>query len=216
MLIAEGQKTVPSSVAAMLIGMVPVFTLLFLMIFFKKKSKKVEIFSILLGFIGIIVLSWPENTSQHFFSSIQGNILLAMAATSFAFSLILLEKLTVGSPIVHMMNVLIIASVMLIPLSLIFEQPLEMTIDASQTMYLIILGTFHAGIVYLLFNLLIRREGAVFTSLTNYIVPMIGILLGYFLLHEDLAMQHLIGIVIIVLSLIFSNENLVSAIRRKF
>lgn len=47
-LIAEGQKTVPSSVAAMLIGMVPVFTLLFLMIFFKQKNKKVEIFSILL------------------------------------------------------------------------------------------------------------------------------------------------------------------------
>lgn len=138
-----------------------------------------------------------------------------MAATSFSFSLILMEKLTTGSPIVHMRNILIIASIILTPLSFTFEQPLKLTIDASQWMYLIILGTFHAGIVYLLFNILIRKEGTVFTSLTNYIVPVIGILLGYFLSHENLDTQHFIGVLIIILSLIFLNENLVNAIRRK-
>ncbi|WP_434011045.1 hypothetical protein [Peribacillus simplex] len=38
---------------------------------------------------------------------------------------------------------------------------------------------FHAGIVYMLYNLLIQREGALFASFSNYIVPVIGIILGY-------------------------------------
>lgn len=215
-LIAQGQKTIPSSIAAMLIGMVPIFTILFLMIFFKKKSAKVEIISIVLGFIGIVVLSWPKGGLNNISGSIQGNVLVIIAAMSFGFSLILMEKLKKGSPIVHMRNILFIASGILIPLSFIFEQPLEMSMNTPQYMYLFILGTFHAGIVYLLFNLLIHRQGAVFTSLTNYIVPVIGIILGYFFLHEDLVAQHFIGMIIIIISLLFSNEKIVHLISKSW
>ncbi|AXN41073.1 hypothetical protein CN689_02135 [Peribacillus butanolivorans] len=69
--IAQGQKTVPSSVAAMLIGMVPVFTILFLIAFFKRKSTMPEITSILFGFAGIVFLSWPTHGFQNLFNSIR-------------------------------------------------------------------------------------------------------------------------------------------------
>lgn len=214
-LIAQGQKTVPSSIASMLIGMVPLFTLIFLMVLFKKKFQKIQGFSILLGFLGILILSWPTNNASDFLYSIQGNLLLIIAAMSFAFSLILMEQLTTGSSIVHMRNVLFIASIILIPIAFIFEQPLRLNIDLSQYIYLMILGTFHAGVVYLLMNLLIHQQGAIFTSLTNYIVPAIGIMLGYFILHEDLTTKHLIGVLIIGISLIFSDSKIINTIKKK-
>ncbi|MFJ7682272.1 DMT family transporter [Peribacillus butanolivorans] len=212
--IAQGQKTVPSSVAAM-IGMVPVFTILFLIAFFKRKSTMPEITSILFGFAGIVFLSWPTHGFQDLFNSIQGNILLILAAMSFGLSLIILEKLNEGSSVIHMRNVLLIASAMLIPMSLVFEQSFELDLERSQTIYLVILGIFHAGVVYALFNRLIRQEGALFTSFSNYIVPVIGMILGFFFLHEELSIQQLIGMGVIMMSLVLSDEKIITMLIRK-
>ncbi|AYA76917.1 EamA/RhaT family transporter [Bacillus sp. Y1] len=207
-LIAQGQKYVSSSIASMLIAMVPVFTLLFLTVFFRKKASQFELVSIILGFLGIVFLSWSTHGIHDLLGSIFGNALLILAAMSFALSLILMEKLEGGSPVVHMRNVLWIASIVLFPLALLFEKPLQMDINHTQILSIIILGMFHAGIVYMLYNLLIQRDGALFASYSNYIVPVIGVNLGYVVLKEPLFLQHKIGILIILFALLFSNEDI--------
>lgn len=207
-LIAQGQKYVSSSIASMLIAMVPVFTLLFLTVFLRKKASKFELVSIILGFLGIVFLSWSTHGIHGVFGNILGNALLILAAMSFALSLILMEKLEGGSPVIHMRNVLWIASIVLIPLALLFEKPLQMDINHTQILSIIILGMFHAGIVYMLYNLLIQREGALFASFSNYIVPVIGVILGYVVLKEPLFSQHKIGMLIILFALLFSNEDI--------
>ncbi|WHY88630.1 DMT family transporter [Neobacillus novalis] len=207
-LIAQGQKYVSSSIASMLIAMVPIFTLVFLALFFKKKVRKLEIVSIILGFIGIVILSWPTQGKMNVSGNIFGNVLLILAAMSFAVSLILMEKLEGGSPVLHMRNVLWIASIVLLPLAFLFEQPLQMNINNTQILYIIILGMFHAGIVYMLYNLLIQVEGVLFASFSNYIVPVIGVILGYFILNEPLLLKHKVGILIILLAVLFSNKDI--------
>lgn len=214
-LIAQGQKYVSSSIASMLIAMVPIFTLVFFALFFKKKVRELEIVSIILGFLGIVILSWPTQGMMNVSGNIFGNVLLILAAMSFAVSLILMEKLEGGSPVVHMRNVLWIASIVLLPLAILFEQPLQMNINNTQIVYIIILGVFHAGIVYMLYNLLIQEEGALFTSFSNYIVPVIGLILGYFILNEPLLLQHKMGIFIILLAVLFSNKDIFRKWARK-
>lgn len=213
--IAQGQKTVPSSIASMLIGMVPVFTILFLITFYKRKSTMPEITSILFGFAGIVFLSWPTQGFHDLFTSIQGNILLILAAMSFGLSLIIMEKLNEGSSVIHMRNVLLIASAFLIPMSLLFEQSFKLDLERSQSIYLAILGIFHAGVVYALFNRLIRKEGALFTSFSNYIVPVIGMILGFFFLHDALSIHQMIGMGIIMMSLVFSDKKIITKLIRK-
>ncbi|MED3986752.1 EamA family transporter [Peribacillus simplex] len=212
--IAQGQKSVPSSIAAVLIGMVPIFTILLLLAFFKRKSTRPEITSILFGFAGIVFLSWPTQGFQDLSNSIQGNILLILAAMSFGLSLIFMEKLNEGSSVIHMRNVLLIASALLIPISLFFEQSFKLDLARSQSIYLAILGIFHAGVVYALFNRLIRQEGALFTSYSNYIVPVIGMILGFFFLHEALSIHQLIGMGIIMMSLVFLDGKIITKLIR--
>ncbi|MBT2615893.1 MULTISPECIES: DMT family transporter [unclassified Bacillus (in: firmicutes)] len=212
--IAQGQKSVPSSIAAVLIGMVPIFTILFLPVFFKIKSTRLQITSILFGFAGIVFLSWPTQGIQELSNSIQGNILMILAAMSFGLSLIFMEKLNEGSSVIHMRNVLLIASALLIPMSLLFEQSFKLDIAQSQSIYLAILGIFHAGVVYALFNSLIRQEGALFTSYSNYIVPVIGMILGYFFLQEELSIHQLIGMGIIMMSLVFLDKKIIIKLKR--
>lgn len=60
----------------------------------------------------------------------------------------------------------------------------------------------------MLYNLLIQEEGALFASFSNYINPVIGIILGYIILKDPLFLQHKIGIFIILLALLFSNPDI--------
>ncbi|MFJ6209109.1 DMT family transporter [Lysinibacillus sp. NPDC092081] len=203
-LIAQGQKYVSSSIASMLIATVPIITLILFVLFFKKKVSQFQFFSIFLGFLGMVILSWPTQAMSGS-GTVFGNALLLLAAISFALSLILMEKLDNRSPVIHMRNVLWITTIILLPVAFIFEQPLHLDIDRLQIASIVILGIFHAGIVYMLYNLLIKKEGALFASFSNYRVPVVGVLMGYFILNESLALQHIIGIFIILCALLLSN-----------
>lgn len=120
-----------------------------------------------------------------------------------------MEKLGAGSPIVHMRNVLGIATVILLPMAMIFEQPFQLNMSGIQVVAVTILGIFHSGIVYMLYNLLIKKEGALFASLSNYVVPVVGVLLGYFILKETLEIRQFVGICIILCALLLSKERVV-------
>lgn len=207
-LIAQGQKYVTSSNASMVIAMVPIITLILVVFFFKNKVSKFQIISILLGFAGIGILSWPTHEMDGS-STVFGNALLLLAAMSFALSLILMEKLEAGSPIVHMRNVLGIATVILLPMAMIFEQPFQLNMSGIQIVAVTVLGIFHSGIVYMLYNLLIKKEGALFASFSNYVVPVVGVLLGYFMLKEPIGIRHFVGICIILCALLLSKERVV-------
>ncbi|WP_249662443.1 EamA family transporter, partial [Lysinibacillus fusiformis] len=82
------------------------------------------------------------------------------------------------------------------PMAFILDQPLRLSINGIQVVSIVILGIFHAGIVYMLYNLLIKSEGALLASFSNYIVPVVGVLLGYLILKEMLLIKHFIGICI--------------------
>lgn len=61
----------------------------------------------------------------------------------------------------------------------------------------------------MLYNLLIKKEGALFASLSNYVVPVVGVLLGYFILKETLEIRQFVGICIILCALLLSKERVV-------
>ncbi|WP_249661718.1 DMT family transporter, partial [Lysinibacillus fusiformis] len=80
-LIAQGQKYVSSSIASILITMVPIITSVLFVLFFNKKVSSFQTISILLGFLGIIILSWPiQGVSGS--GTVLGNVLLLLAALS--------------------------------------------------------------------------------------------------------------------------------------
>ncbi|CEH29725.1 Uncharacterized protein BN1090_A2_02164 [Aneurinibacillus migulanus] len=71
----------------------------------------------------------------------------------------------------------------------------------QQTIAVIVLGTVQAGIVYMLYYILINRTGATFTSLTNYLVPLFGVILGTVFLNEDLKWNDSTALLLILISL---------------
>ena len=202
--IVQGQRYISSGMASIIIALTPVFTLFILILIRQRKFNLVEIFALILGIFGIVILSWnPEKLGLAEYVSLG---LLLIASLSFAISLVLMQNLQDDVSIHHMRNVLSIATIILIPITIFSSNTFTLHFDSLQWSSLIILGLVHSALAYVIYNILVRQYDAVFASLSNYIVPVVGVLLGVLILHEHLTLNIIIGSAVVLLSLIISQQ----------
>lgn len=205
-LVAWGQTRVSSSLASIVIGSTPLWTILIVWIVFRERLHRNQTLGVVSGFIGLMIIFAPDiGGAQTAIVSPDtvGLVALLLAAGSYAGALILMQYLPGESVICSMRNVLWIASVML--------WPMVFMTDASEIMFhvadmpaLLILGVFQTGLVYWLYNLLVHVEGPVFASFSNYLIPLVGIFLGSFLLNERLTVPMVVGVIVVIGSIIIS------------
>jgi len=207
-LISWGQSRIESSIAAILMGTIPIFTLLLApMIVGGKHWRPTTIASVISGFIGIVVLVGPSLHGGAS-NSLIGECAILGAAASVSISLLLFSRLGETSPVISVRNILGIATVPLIILSCVFEQPWNLYVDLSTLEALAILGVFCAGLVYLMFARLIQLAGSVFTSLTNYLCPLVGVLLGALVAGEAVGLNAWLALVLIAAALVINQPKL--------
>ncbi len=203
-LLVWGQQRVDSSKAAVLTSTVPIFTMIWSILFIKGKSfASSSVLSILVGFLGIIILLVP-NMQGNWFDHVIAELAILTAAASFAASLILLNKIPSGAPIRSVRNILLCAAPPLISLSVFLDDPWTITWGPTEWVLLLILGACCSGIVYVLYAILIHRAGSIFASLTNYIVPLVGVLLGVLLMGEQFTLYSGLALILIIAGLALS------------
>lgn len=201
--IAWGQKEVPSSVAAVLIGTVPLFTA-----FIASAIVKLERFtwatlvSVSVGFLGLLILLYPSLRHANFNHLIAELAILA-GGLSFAASLVVMKSMPPSVPPVKMSrNVLIIAMVMLVVYALIFHPSAFIQFDMASLWAATALGVLCSGITYLLYVLLIKQSDATFASMSNYLVPIFGAFFGVVLLNDHLAINMILALIVVLLALV--------------
>ncbi|WP_434632492.1 DMT family transporter [Chromobacterium sp. CV08] len=200
-LIVWGQQHVDSSVTAVLIGSVPILTLIFSA--FLSKNSKFSInsaMSVVLGFIGIVILVNP-NTSGLNADTLIYEIAIFAGAVSFALSLILFEKLPHGTPIRTARIILSVASVPLLVASLLLDKPWTLNWAIGGIVALMVLGIAGSALAYLLYATLVQRTGPVFTSISNFIVPMVGVILGVLVRGEQFGTKEWLALACIIAAL---------------
>ena len=80
--------------------------------------------------------------------------------------------------------------------TLILESPLKALASSM------ILGVICSGLVYVMYVLLIKKAGASFCSLSNYLVPLFGTIFGVMFMNESITLQMFVGAAFITLSLV--------------
>ncbi|UFT99946.1 DMT family transporter [Radiobacillus kanasensis] len=205
-LVAWGQQRVSSSIASILIGTTPIWTILIVSVVFRRKLSLYQTTGVVLGFIGIVFVFLPSLGDNLFSNGIAGFVALLIAGISYAGALVLMEYLPPEETVVSMRNVLYIASIMLIAITFIIENPTFATLSIEDIIDLLILGVFQTGIVYWFYNILIHIEGAVFASFSNYFIPLVGVFLGSLFLNEDVSLYMIIGLFIIIFSILISRQ----------
>jgi len=202
-LVAWGQQHVDSGIAAILMGTVAIFVIVLAVLFVKDERFSLgNVLGVGLGFVGVVVLIGPGALSG-LQDHVLGELAILGGALSFAISLTLIKRLPAEIPaIVKARNILLCASIQIVPLTLILT-PRAWSVDPTwQAMIAVLaLGTLCAGIVYILFVKLIDRAGPTFASFSNFLIPLVGVLLGVLFLGEPLKLSHVAALALIILGL---------------
>ncbi|KGK17355.1 DMT family transporter [Vibrio navarrensis] len=178
LLVAWGQQSTPSSHAAVITGMNPLLTILLAPLFLRHARLEAKsLLCGLLGFASLLYLFYPQlhTPDGHIF---YGAVAIFIAALSFALSLILVKKLDNLHPIVVARDVIVLSALQLLPIALLSSELTLSHISMSSALSSLYLGIFCGGVVYILFMQLIMSKGPAFASLSNYLVPTVGVILA--------------------------------------
>lgn len=203
-LITWGETRVSSGLAAILVGAMPIFTVLFAhWLTHDEKLTPLKLAGILAGFVGVVILFLPDLLKGATFN-LAGSVAILIAAISYALASTLARKHLSGAPHATVaLGQMIVAFIILLPMSLLIEQPWTLQPSALSFVSLFILAVVGTAFAYLMYYWLIANVGATRTSLVTYVSPVIAVLLGAILLNETIDWTTIIGLVLIIVGVGF-------------
>ena len=208
-LIAYGVQKVQSNLAAILMSSTPISATILAHIYTdKEKINFYKILGILLGFSGIVYL-FSDNlliTKDNFFSA----LMILLGSTFYVIGGILTLKISHKKNENVTASILIWGTIIILPISIIFEQPWNFTPRLDSTLSLIYLGIFPTGIAWLLRFMILKNNGVVFQSQVAFLIPIFGVILGYIFLQEIITSKVMLSLVAVVLGIYFVKKSTTS------
>ena len=205
-LIAIGTNKIDSYLAAILMSTTPISGTVLAHFFTQdEKITFLKSFGIILGFSGIVFLFFDKvviNEDNFLYA-----LITILGSTFYSIGGILTLKLRkMGNENVTTSTTLW-SFIFLIPLSLIFESPWNANPSLQSTISIIYLGVVATGFAWLLRFRILTVNGLVFQTQVAYLIPIFGVLFGYFLMDEIITWRVLISLIIIILSIYIVKKN---------
>ena len=208
--ITWGQQYVDSSLAGILMAMMPLTTVVLAHFFVQGELiTKNKLIGFFLGFIGVVILMQPELSVSTEFDWLHlfAMLLILAGAVSYAANSVIAHALPKISLSLISAGVLLMASVIIIPLSV--SQGFSWLTGTSSTAIwsVILLGIFPSGLATIIYFSVIRRAGAAFLSQINYLIPVWAVLLGILFGGEQLTIHAIIALVVILTGIAIAQKN---------
>lgn len=196
-LIAWGQQSIDSSMAAIIMALTPLNTLIVAhLATHDERLSRRKLVGLVIGFLGVGLLFSGGGNGGTAAAFAVGAIYVG--TLSYAISGVQMRKLDHLPPVVMAAGMMICSLVVSLPLAFIVEDP-DLTAASPLSLAAIFyLGLFSSGLAVVLMAWVIFRVGAVFLSLSNYLVPLVGIALGITLLDETLSLWTLFAFALIM------------------
>lgn len=198
-LIAWAQQHIDSSLAGILMAVMPLFVLT-LAHFLLPGSRltRYRIFGFMLGFAGVVIIIGPEalrGLSNN--SALWGAIAVLAAALSYSVNSIYARRLGDTNPVQLSAGMLVAASLLSLPGAAI-NMPAIVSPGFAAVGALAVLGLLSTGLATLLYFRLVQGPGPAFLSLVNYLVPICAVFSGAFLLGESVSTSVYAGMALIL------------------
>ncbi|MFD1564462.1 DMT family transporter [Haloarchaeobius amylolyticus] len=194
-----GQTIVPSAVAAVLVGLMPVFTSFISQILVPDKDISVlGIIGIMLGFVGIIFISRPD-PSHLLGGDTVGQLLVIIAAASMALGSVLTERVDSDQPAITMeaWSMFLGAIVLHIAATQTTSSPWTIQWTSSAILMLVYLSVLSSAVAYLIYFYLLRELGAFEMNFVAYVAAAFGVIIGWAALQDQITAYTLVGFVCI-------------------
>ena len=195
-LVSWAEISINTNVTGIIMGLMPITTV-FLAYFFVKEEKInfYTFLGIFIGFLGLFfLLDIISNKNINLFP----HYAVILATISFAVATIYARKIPNFNPLYILTGSTYFACIILLPLVLIFEDPMNASPTNQSIIFGVVLGILNTAIGGLIFFKLIKLTGAAFTSTVNFITPFVAVIWGYVFLNESLNSNQTLGFLFIL------------------
>ena len=199
-LINWGEQYVDSSLASLLNGMVPLFTIILAQILLVDERMTMnKVKGIALGLVGLLVLTYPSLRD-----GVQGTTLgvlaIAIATLSYGIGLVYIRKHLTKVPSIHAPAAqLLSVTIYLVPAAIIMEPGFEVGCVSWESYASVgVLGVFGTAIAFILYFRLIERTNAGYASTVTFLMPIYGVILGAIFLNEEITLWMIWGALFIL------------------
>ena len=204
--ISYGIKAVQSNLAAILMSSTPLTSTILGHYFTKyEKFNLIKTIGVLIGFSGIVYL-FSDNiliNENNFYSA----IIILLGATGYVVGGVLTLKISNKKNENVTTSICIWASIILLPLTLIFEQPWNSTPSMTSVISVIYLGLVSTGLAWLLRFSILKKNGLIFQSQVSFLIPIFGIILGYIFLNELITPKIIVSVVLVLIGIYLAKRS---------
>ena len=186
---------VPAGVLAITIAIVPMLTYAVSVALSLDRFSTRRVSGVLLGFIAIVLIMLPDSVEVLPDSPVGSTLTdsrLWIAAALFAGIFYTIENIFVDARVprgtsmpVLLCGGMLIAALLLLPLVVLNGAFVKLTVPLNRAEWSIIAMMFASSIAYLMYLTLIKLAGAVFASMSGYVVTLSGVLWGIVIFNES-------------------------------
>lgn len=200
-----GLKNTSPIIGSAIIALIPLVTPIGARIFLKERITPMNVVGLVVSFTGVVVMLLNKN--MDFAASPKGVMFLSgavLVAVGYSIALIKLTKLYKPLTITWMQN--IIGMLYFIPLVAVMEhfEPSNFSQIGQYIVPLVCLGVFCSAIAYALWAFAFSKLGATRANVYSNLIPVFTAIFSYFIIHEEISAQKIIGIVLVVGGLVLS------------
>lgn len=207
-LIAWGQQSILSGTAAILMGVMPLITMVLAHAFTNDEKLNLrKVVGMVVGLFGLCVLVGPA-ALQGLTASFVGMLALLAAATCYGFNAVLIRRMDAPDRTSAVAIIILLSALIVAPFAFVLENPLMVTAGLKAWSAVITLGVLHTAIATLLMFTIIGRAGASFFSQLNLIVPIAGVVWAAVLLSEIPGLNALAALGLIIFGILIAKGGL--------
>jgi drug/metabolite transporter (DMT)-like permease len=200
--VALGEKTVPSGIAAILIGMMPVWFAILGWLYFHERPGRVVTLGVVVGFAGVAALVWPVGDGANHLDPL-GLVILLIAPLGWSHgSLYGARKAHLPSrPFIASGLQMLAASVLLLSEGVLTGEPAVFEpgrISTESILAVLYLAAFGSMLAYTTYGWLLRHAPLSLIGTYAYVNPVVAVALGTVFLGEAITPRTLAASAVII------------------
>jgi drug/metabolite transporter (DMT)-like permease len=206
-LIAYGQTSVNSALAAILNSTTPLFVCLTSLLWTQSEPlKSSRMVGVSAGLAGVVMIA-GANSLAGLGKDAFGQAAIILATVSSAVAAIQGRRFNDVPPELAAAGTLTCGALVLVPLCFVVDAPLHFTPSAGSIVALLVNAIFATALRSVIYFRLLRTIGSVGTTSVSYLKPAIAVLIGFTLMGEALTWTAMLGLLAILVGVAVINQS---------
>jgi drug/metabolite transporter (DMT)-like permease len=198
-LIAWAEEHIDSGTASVLNSSMPLFTVLFAAIFLiEEQLTPARVAGLGIGFVGVIVLTSGDVYDLRDSTVLSQLAVVGAAACYGAGAVYARSLLKEVDPVGLTGGQLVLGTLLVLPIMLVVRGTPDYSLSVEAWLSLLALGVLGTGIAIIIYLWLVDNVGSVRSSLVTYIIPVVGLFLGWAVLDESIGVNTVLGCALII------------------